>query len=83
MTDKKNRTYQTSMTFSSVEGNDYFTLDVDWKPSLAVALADVGGDEEKLPPAYKMMLGLIANAINPSTDYEAELTGLPVSDMVN
>lgn len=82
--ENKNRVYTASMTFSSVEGEDHFTLDVDWKPSLVQALEDVGGDEQKLPPSYRMMLGMISNVLNPSVAYEAELKGLPAaSEAVN
>lgn len=64
-----NKVNTTTLTFSAVEGEPDFMLNVDWEPSLAEALSAVDGDESKLPPSHKMMLLIIGKVLSPSLTF--------------
>lgn len=64
-----NKVNTTTLTFSAVEGEPDFMLNVDWEPSLAEALAAVGGDESKLPPSHKMMLLIVGKVLSPALTF--------------
>jgi hypothetical protein len=64
-----NKVNSTTLTFTAVDGEPDFMLNVEWEPSLAAALEAVGGDEDKLPPSHKMMLLIVGKVLSPSLSF--------------